>query len=642
MKKDFYITVALGVVLYGSVFVFGYHKVRAADPTTEPLLQQGDLVYEGAFRVPSGTYGTEEGSYFSYGGTALGYDPIRNGLFMTGMGWYQLSAEIGIPQIIKSENLDDLATAPMLQNFTDVTEGRRKSIMTNINDAANGVNLGGHLVYNGKLYVTAWGYYVNAGAANSSHFVSSTDLSQTGDVQGPFRVGVLEPGYMGGYMALIPQEWQSLLGAPAFTGQCCISVMSARTSLGPTVSTFDPADIGVKNPVPATPLVVYPINDPIYGSHDTLGSYYDGGVSGPYYAGTTSVGGVVFPDGTRSVLFFGARGIGPDCYGTNAQCGDPVGSKGPHAPPYVFQVWAYDANDLLAVKNGQKQPWEVVPYTGWTLDFSPSPWANVAPTIGGVAYDSVTKRIFVSQYERDTVGYSADPLIRVFSFHPVTGRPVISFSASPAVGSPATAIINRGQSSTLSWNVSNATSVSIDNNIGNVAASGTLIVSPTRSTSYKITASNSAGTVTGYVKVRVNYPDVPNVVSFTATPVTITLGQSTTLSWTTTNAATVILSGFGLVPDSGTMSVSPTETTEYSVAASNPSLHLYKSTTVTVTPSSGTRIGDLNNDGTVDIFDYNILIGNFGRTGTGIVGDLNNDGKVDIYDYNLLVGNFGK
>ncbi|MCH7730620.1 hypothetical protein IID21_03795 [Patescibacteria group bacterium] len=52
--------------------------------------------------------------------------------------------------------------------------------------------------------------------------------------------------------------------------------------------------------------------------------------------------------------------------------------------------------------------------------------------------------------------------------------------------------------------------------------------------------------------------------------------------------------------------------------------------------------GDIDQDGDVDIFDYNILIENFGNTNCGNVADINGDCKVDIFDYNLLVTNFGK
>ncbi len=52
--------------------------------------------------------------------------------------------------------------------------------------------------------------------------------------------------------------------------------------------------------------------------------------------------------------------------------------------------------------------------------------------------------------------------------------------------------------------------------------------------------------------------------------------------------------------------------------------------------------GDLNSDSKVDIFDYNILVGDFGKTGTNLKSDLDSNNKVDIFDYNLLIADFGK
>lgn len=50
---------------------------------------------------------------------------------------------------------------------------------------------------------------------------------------------------------------------------------------------------------------------------------------------------------------------------------------------------------------------------------------------------------------------------------------------------------------------------------------------------------------------------------------------------------------------------------------------------------------DINNSGKVDIFDYNILLSNFGRTSSDIPSDIDNNGKVDIFDYNKLLSDFG-
>jgi len=52
--------------------------------------------------------------------------------------------------------------------------------------------------------------------------------------------------------------------------------------------------------------------------------------------------------------------------------------------------------------------------------------------------------------------------------------------------------------------------------------------------------------------------------------------------------------------------------------------------------------GDLDRDGDVDIFDYNILVRNFGNKDCGNQADIDGDCDVDIFDYNILVRNFGK
>jgi len=58
-----------------------------------------------------------------------------------------------------------------------------------------------------------------------------------------------------------------------------------------------------------------------------------------------------------------------------------------------------------------------------------------------------------------------------------------------------------GKSATLSWNISGATSVSIDPDIGNVAMTGTRIVSPASTTVYTLTATNAVGTISAELQV---------------------------------------------------------------------------------------------------------------------------------------------
>jgi hypothetical protein len=76
--------------------------------------------------------------------------------------------------------------------------------------------------------------------------------------------------------------------------------------------------------------------------------------------------------------------------------------------------------------------------------------------------------------------------------------PIInSFSALPST-------ITVGESSTLSWSVTDATSVTIDQSIGSVALISTTTVIPATTTTYTLTATNAAGSVTAMTSLTVN------------------------------------------------------------------------------------------------------------------------------------------
>ena len=62
----------------------------------------------------------------------------------------------------------------------------------------------------------------------------------------------------------------------------------------------------------------------------------------------------------------------------------------------------------------------------------------------------------------------------------------------------------------------------------------------------------------------------------------------------------------------------------------------------TTAPEAEKLTGDVNGDGTVNIFDLVIAAGSFGKTGAGIMGDVNGDGSVNIFDLVIVAGNFGK
>ena len=104
--------------------------------------------------------------------------------------------------------------------------------------------------------------------------------------------------------------------------------------------------------------------------HATLGSWSG---SNPTYGSTAEILGVAVIAGNTTVLVYRPQWAGDEramgsgtadatLDGTTAPeggpyCYDPTNSyKTVHAYPYRYQVWAYDLNELAAVKAGEKYP----------------------------------------------------------------------------------------------------------------------------------------------------------------------------------------------------------------------------------------------------------------------------------------------
>ncbi len=166
-----------------------------------------------------------------------------------------------------------------------------------------------------------------------------------------------------------------------------------------------------------------------------------------------------------------------------------------------------------------------------------------------------------------------------------TATATVTVLQKPAIGSFTSAQpnINVGQSTTLTWSISGAVSVSIDNSIGDVSALSSKLVTPAQTTTYTISATNAAGTSTATTTVSVLQK--PVIGSFGASPSSIVAGQSTTLSWSVTGAASISIdNGVGDVTGLSSKSVSPAQNTTYTLTAQNAAATLTATTIVTVPP----------------------------------------------------------
>ena len=361
MKKVAAVLVPLLIVCATGSSAVGRREPAPADL---PRVAPADIRYLGMFDVPpiDGTTWDSQQA-LTYGGWALGLGQDGKTLYYGCHDWHEKLAEITIPPIGGLASIVRRCTP--VPGLPDIDE--------------NQINLGGTLLWNGRLIVSAYTYYDGDGNATKSHSAGTPQLTGFS----PFQVvGGGGGGRVGGYMGIIPTEWRELLGGPALTGQCCVGVIS-RSSPGPALSVFDPNDIGRNNPAAATELLGYTLATPL-SPHDSTGESFNG---------STQMGGFAFVPGTRSIVFFGFHGTGKYCYGTGEECKDPdIPAKGTHAHPYRRQAWFYDALDLVKVRRGELKPHQVQPYAIAPL---PGDGGRGAPA-PLTAFDPATGRVYMA------------------------------------------------------------------------------------------------------------------------------------------------------------------------------------------------------------------------------------------------------
>jgi len=192
------------------------------------------------------------------------------------------------------------------------------------------------------------------------------------------------------------------------------------------------------------------------------------------------------------------------------------------------------------------------------------PW--VAETGAQNEYSRKCQGIDLCPYEAGTLENKGCPAGKL-------DAPAIMFTAMPDV-------VPKGQSVTLSWQVLNASKVTLEG-VGEIPTSGSRKMKPEANTTYTITAVGDGGTQTVSTEVEVTSAPLP-VILFTANPEAVQVGQPVTLNWQVSNATEVEIEGIGRVPFKGTRQVKPTENTVFKLTATGDGGKLTESAAVDV------------------------------------------------------------
>jgi len=214
---------------------------------------------------------------------------------------------------------------------------------------------------------------------------------------------------------------------------------------------------------------------------------------------------------------------------------------------------------------------------------------SIAPGIGSVAMSgstvvSPTSTTTYTITASGAAGTTAATCQVVVQVTPGTAPRIIRFTANPTT-------IVQGATSTLVWQVENATTVTITPTLNSVPLIGTGDVTPPQTTTYTLTATNNFGSVSATATVTVTPPPPPPtnpnvaITSFTANPpVSPAPGSPVVLTCIATNATSVVINGVGPVNANNQVTVNPQTTTTYMCTATGNGPPATATVTVPVKP----------------------------------------------------------
>ena len=171
------------------------------------------------------------------------------------------------------------------------------------------------------------------------------------------------------------------------------------------------------------------------------------------------------------------------------------------------------------------------------------------------------------------------------------GAPTIaSFTATPA------ALAAGGGTVQLSWSSADATTLSIDNGVGDVSGITSKSVTVSAGTTFTLTATNAVGTASASTSVTVAAATAPTISSFMATPATLPLGGgSVTLSWATAGSTSLSIdNGVGDVTGLTSKAVNVAADTTFTLTATNATGSVTRTTAVVLASANSLFFDPVN------------------------------------------------
>lgn len=405
-----------------------------------PLLYESNVTgsgrYLGSFRLPDSGLPSPNnfsGSSLRSGGAAAWFNETGglNGtgsLFVMGRNTNAAGrvAEVSIPNPVNliTTAISGLPRAQFLSAspyFFDLSSGGAQQVLP-----SGGIDVvsGGFMRYGGNFY-QSWGADYQGANTAATTFKKAGESLESGVATGPFAFAsnVIDattstsPIWHRASYGAIPLEWQTRLGGKVIASYVQYSNPEPIGN-GPALFAVDPDLIGVVFPAPSNILAGY-------STQNALEVVPRGSQGTNWMRGVSSAYGVFFPTGSGTVVVATKFGEGVRLYGTTGLPDEDFGitivdpvlpDKGDHAYPYVIRMLAYRATDLEAARNGALAPYQVRPYTQWTVNL-PLALGQASSELDGtgtcgVAFDASSNKLYL--IERETKRSINDPIVHVY------------------------------------------------------------------------------------------------------------------------------------------------------------------------------------------------------------------------------------
>ena len=372
-----------------------------------------DLTYDGATRFLDVVAGE---SRLGYANGTFTVNPQNGSIFIVGHAQHQAIAEYKLNGFSNSTNIKDLPFAePSLQPYSKIlnrsTGGNPEKI-----DTITGLGL-----IDGVLVVNAAKFY-DAGGTNqdTTLIINSPSNLEESEVKGFFELEGAT--HASGWMTPIPTALVDEFGSDYIFGFASNLPINSRNTIGPSAFLVDSRTVIARDAstdtIDTIPVLDYSLNHPLHED-----PYNETGKNALWTELSKAFVGFIVP-GTETYAVFGYSaghefGIGYKIQqDTGNVCGGPCTKIASDRYNYY---WLWDVNDLLAVKRGQLQPHEALPYDYGKLNlpFQSSGTDRGPFVVTGADYDHQNNDLYLLLGEADKLQsqYESLPILLKYSIN---------------------------------------------------------------------------------------------------------------------------------------------------------------------------------------------------------------------------------